>query len=131
MWNNADDEDAFRDWEMLNGTGSTTLWTVAYRAPRFGGAGFRREAVGAQLERERRLCHQYVRQEKVKREIQGVRDGIKKSSLEGATKAERSRELAAQMASDSLHGVQPRNAHHRSLRGFSDAPRRPVYRGSR
>ncbi len=46
-------------------------------------------------------------------------------------KAAESRARASAMAADALHGVQPRNNHHRSLRGFSDAPRRPVYRGSR
>ncbi len=46
-------------------------------------------------------------------------------------KAAESRARASSMASDALHGIQPRNNHHRTLRGFSDAPRRPVYRGSR
>ena len=46
-------------------------------------------------------------------------------------KALASRARAASMASDSLHGVQPRNSHHRSLRGYADAPRRPCYRGAR
>lgn len=38
---------------------------------------------------------------------------------------------ASAMASTALHGVQPRNSHHRSLRGYADAPRRPCYRGAR
>ena len=128
-------DDVFDDWQLRNGTGSTTLWTAAYTAPRFAGQTptFRQVNIDdqAQLARERKLARAYVRQEKSRRELQDALDKLTKSSREEAAKAERSRELAAQLASDSLHGVQPRNNHHRSLRGFSDAPRRPVYRGSR
>ena len=46
-------------------------------------------------------------------------------------KAIESHQRASAMASAALHGVQPRNTHHRSLRGYADAPRRPCYRAPR
>ena len=132
MFSEHDEVDPFVAWEMRNGTGSTTLWTVAYQAPRFSGPGFRRMPISSEREHERRLARAYVRgQEKARRETQALLDGLATSAREAAAKAQRSREAAAKLASDSLHGVQPRNAHHRSLRGYSDAPRRPVYRGAR
>lgn len=88
---------------------------------------YRRRPLSSQelYDRDRRQAYERSQ------ELIELEKALSESAKQARVQAEHSRKAAAHAASEARTLPQPRNTHHRSLRGYADAPRRPCYRGSR